>query len=283
MVLGVLTTAAWLGVAPPGKAPWSINAVHAQKKSPGGAKALLLSGGQREHHGYRDQAFYLASALEDTRRFQVTIVEDAAILETPALARYDLVIVNADRRDPEFKFTPSQQKALLGYVKQGGGYVSIHGADNAAPDWIDDWRDMLGGVFSHVGLPDSKTKKGTFSIKVVNPDHPVSKGVKDFDITDELYYNLQMRPEVEPLLSTEYAGGTWPIAWVRTYGAGRVFHTVLGHRDFGPGKEDPVRNPNLLTLITQGADWVARGKGKGKSEGDGAARTSPNNSPTVGR
>ena len=59
----------------------------AQKKAPDGAKVLLLSGGQREHHGYRDQAFSLASLLEDTGRYQVTIVEDAAILETPAMGR----------------------------------------------------------------------------------------------------------------------------------------------------------------------------------------------------
>ena len=34
----------------------------AQKKVPDGKAVLLLSGGQREHHGYRDQAFYLAGA-----------------------------------------------------------------------------------------------------------------------------------------------------------------------------------------------------------------------------
>ena len=55
----------------------------AQKKVPEGAKVLLLSGGQRQHHGYRDQAFYLSGLLEDTGRHQVTIAEDASILETP--------------------------------------------------------------------------------------------------------------------------------------------------------------------------------------------------------
>ena len=91
----------------------------AQKKAPKGAKVLLLTGGQRQHHGYRDQALYLSNALEDTGRYEVTINEDAAILETPAMAKYDLIIVNADRRDPEFKFTESQQEALLDWVKAG--------------------------------------------------------------------------------------------------------------------------------------------------------------------
>jgi uncharacterized protein len=238
----------------------------AQKKFPKGTQGtriLLLTGGARNHHGYRDQAFYLASALEDTGRYEVTLAEDAAILETPALGKYDLVIVNADRRDDEFKFTKSQQEALLGYVKAGHGYVSIHGADNAAPDWIPEWRDMLGAVFSHIGLPDSKTKKSAFRIKIVKTDDPIVRGISDFDLKDELYYHLQVKDTIDPLATTDYDGGTWPVAWTRTYGQGRVFHTPLGHRDFGPDKDDPVRNPSLLKMIVQGIDWVAAGRTTG--------------------
>jgi type 1 glutamine amidotransferase len=237
----------------------AVGPAFAQKKAPGGSKVLLLSGGQRQHHGYRDQAFYLARVLEDTGRYEVTIVEDAALLATPALDKYDLIIALADRRDPEFKLTADQQRALLDFVRSGHGYVSIHGADNAATDWLPGMREMLGGVFSHQGLPNSKTKKGTFRIKVADSAHPITRGVADFDLSDELYYDIQMEPGVEPLATTEYQGKAWPVAWVRTYDKGRVFHTPLGHRDFGPDKEDPLRNPGLNRLILQGVDWVADG------------------------
>ena len=80
---------------------------------PDGAKVLLLSGGKRQHHGYRDQALYLSGTLENTGRFQVTICEDAAILETPAMSKYDLLIVNADRRDDEFKFSTEPARGNL--------------------------------------------------------------------------------------------------------------------------------------------------------------------------
>jgi type 1 glutamine amidotransferase len=231
----------------------------AQKKAPGGARVLLLSGGQRQHHGYRDQAFYLANLLEDTKKFEVTIVEDAAILESPGLQKYDLVIVSADRRDPEFKFTKGQQEALFQFVKSGHGYVSIHGADNAPQDWLPEMKVMLGGIFSHFGQPDGKTKKGTYTIRVADSAHPITQGITDFEIKDELYYHVQMQPDVTPLVTTEYEGATWPVAWTRTFGKGRVFHTTLGHRDFGPEKDDPLRNPNLSKLIVQGVTWVAEG------------------------
>ena len=233
----------------------------AQKKAPDGAKVLLLSGGQRQHHGYRDQAFYLTAALEDTGRYEVTQTEEAAVLETPALAKYDLIIALSDRRDDEFKFSPGQQKAIFDYVRNGGGYVSIHGADNAAADWDPEWRKMLGAVFSHFGLPDGKTRKGDYTVKIVDPSSPVAQGIDDFPLKDELYYHLQIEPDVKPLAVVEFEGVDWPVAWTRTYGKGRVFHTVFGHRDFGPGKYDPLQNPNFSRLVLQGIDWVA-GKSK---------------------
>jgi len=236
----------------------------AQKKAPDGAKVLLFSGGQRQHHGYRDQAFYLSDALEGTGRYEVTINEDAALLETPALARYDMIVALADRRDPEFKLTPSQQEALFTYVRNGGGYVSIHGADNAAPDWLPEWREMLGGVFSHVGLPDSKTKKGEFQVKIARKDHPVTKDLSDFTLKDELYYHLQMKRPIDPLAVVEVEGQTWPVAWVLDYGKGRVFHTVFGHRDFGPDKNEPLANASFMKLVLQGTDHVAEPHRKAK-------------------
>jgi uncharacterized protein len=228
----------------------------AQKKVPDGAKVLLLSGGQRQHHGYRDQAFYLSSVLEDTGRYEVTIDEDAAVLQTPAMDKYDLIIAMADRRDPEFKFTEDQQRALLGWVKAGHGYVSIHGADNAPPDWLPEWKEMLGGIYSHVGQPDGKAIMGTYTVRIADRSSPVTQGLDDFVLKDELYTNMQMRPDVKPLATIDHQGVTWPVAWTWTYGRGRVFHTPLGHRSFGPDKDDPLHDPNLRRLILQGIDWV---------------------------
>ena len=239
---------------------WLAHPALAQKKVPDGAKVFLLSGGQRQHHGYREQALYLSGALENTGRFQVTIGEDAAILETPAMRKYDLLIVAADRRDDEFKFTPSQQEAIFDFVRSGHGYVSIHGADNAPKDWLPPWKEMLGGIYSHVGQPDGKARKGSFTVKIADTASPVTQGLQDFPLKDELYMNLQLLPDAQPLATIEYQGVVWPVAWTRTFGKGRVFHTSLGHRDFGPDKDDPLRDPNLNKLIIQGIDWVAAGR-----------------------
>ena len=151
----------------------------AQKKAPGGAKVFLLSGGQRQHHGYRDQAFYLASVLENTGRFEVTIGEEAAILETPAIRKYDLIIVNADRRDPEFKFTTSQQEALFEFVRSGHGYISIHGARQRrarlAPRVEGDARRHL-LASRPAGRQDPEGELHGQDRRHLQPDHPGHQG-----------------------------------------------------------------------------------------------------------
>lgn len=264
----ILAALALLSLIPPLPA-------HAQKKAPEGAKVLLLSGGQRQHHGYREQAFYLSGLLEDTGRYEVTINEDAGVLQSPGIARYDILILLADRRDPEFSLTEEQQRRIFRFVRAGKGFVSIHAADNAAKDWLPEWREMLGGVFSHDtsgGRPDGKVRKGLYPIRLKNPDHPILAGLSNFELQDELYYHLQMESGVEPLVVAEFDGKEWPVAWTRTFGAGRVFHTALGHRDFGPDQVDPLRDPNLGQLIVQGVDWVAPRKPTAAAESSESSR-----------
>ena len=230
----------------------------AQKKAPDGAKVFLLSGGQRQHHGYRDQAFYLAERLENTGRFEVTIGEDAAILETPAMRKYDLIIVNADRRDPEFKFTTSQQEALFDFVRSGHGYVSIHGADNAAPDWLPEWKEMLGGIYSHVGLPDGKTARGASPSRSPTPPARSPGASRISPSRTSCTTNMQMLPG-RPAAGHDRVSGR------------RLARGLDPHLRQGPGlphdarpprlrariRTTRVRNPNLSRLIVQGVDWVA--------------------------
>ena len=137
----------------------------------------------------------------------MTLGEDASILETPAIGKYDLIVANADRRDPEFKYTKAQQQALLDYVRSGHGYVSIHGANNAAPDWLPEWREMLGGVFSHVGLPDSKVRKGSYIVTIVDTASPITQGLARLSRSrTSSTTTSRCVPGVEPLATVEYDG-----------------------------------------------------------------------------
>jgi type 1 glutamine amidotransferase len=229
----------------------------AQQSVPKGAKVLLLSGGQRNHHGYRRQAQLLQKALEDTKQFQVTICEDAAILETPALKKYDVIVATADRRDPEFRLTEPQQHGLLEFVRDGKGFFSLHGFCCADRNWVAEMRELLGGVLAHFGAPDTKVRFGKFPLKITDPSHPVVRGVTDFEHEDELYYYLQTQGELKPLAIAVFEGKEWPVLWTRTFGKGRVCVSVFGHCGVQPSARDPLEHEPFRRLVLQGIAWTA--------------------------
>jgi type 1 glutamine amidotransferase len=234
----------------------------AQQKVKGGAKVLMLSGGQRNHHAYRRQAFLLQKALEDTKQLEVTISEDAAILETPGLAKYDLIVAMADRRDPEFRLTDGQQRALLQFVHDGKGFFSLHGFCCAEQHWLPEMREMLGGVLSHVGTPNTKVRFGKYPLKISEPTHPITQGASDFEHEDELYYELQTQGEIKPLMVAVHEGKEWPVLWTREYGKGRVCVSVFGHCGVQAKAKDPLEHTPFQHLVVRGVLWTAGREGK---------------------
>jgi uncharacterized protein len=235
----------------------------AQQNVKSGAKVLMLSGGQRNHHAYRRQAYLLQKALEDTKQLEVTICEDAAILETPALAKYDLIVAMADRRDPEFHLTESQQKALLQFVHDGKGFFSLHGFCCAEQHWLPEMREMLGGVLSHVGTPDTKVKFGEYLLKISEPGHPITRDARDFEHEDELYYYLQTQGEpIKPLVVAVHEGKEWPVLWTREYGKGKVCVSIFGHCGVQPKAKDPLEHEPFERLIVRAVLWTAGREGK---------------------
>jgi type 1 glutamine amidotransferase len=233
------------------------SAAPAQQKAPDGAKLLLLSGGQRAHHAYRRQANLLQQVLERTKQFEVTICEDAAILESPAMAKYAAIVAMADRRDPEFRLTESQQRALLRLVQDGKGFFSLHGFCCADKTWVPEMRELLGGVLAHFGIPDTRVKLGHFPVKIADAGHPITQGLANFEHDDELYYYLQTQGEIKPLVVATFEGQDWPILWTRTYGKGNVCVSVFGHCGVKPKDKDPLEQEPFQKLIVRGIAWVA--------------------------
>jgi type 1 glutamine amidotransferase len=234
-----------------------VNLAPAQHKVPRGVNALILSGGQRDHHAYRRQTYRLQKLLEDTRQFQVTVCEDAAVLETPALQKYGLIVAMADRRDPEFRLTEGQQRGLLSFVREGKGFFSLHGFCCADRSWLPEMRELEGGVLAHFGTLDTRVKLGHFAVKIANHDHPITRGLTDFEHDDELYYYLQTTGELKPLVTAVCEGKEWPIMWTRSFGQGKACVSVFGHCGIQAQSKDPLDDPPFQQLVLRGIAWVA--------------------------
>jgi type 1 glutamine amidotransferase len=70
-------------------------------------------------------------------------------------------------------------------------------------------------------------------VKITPVEDPITAGLSEFDITDELYFRQDGTEPIEPLIAahSKITGRDEPLAWKYTYGKGRVFQTLLGHSE----------------------------------------------------
>ena len=204
----------------------------------GKIKVFMLQGGG---HNWKAHFPILAGVLEKTGDFEVTMSRDLDQLRAENIKKYDVVLFYGSR----LNFTdPAQEKGLLDFVRNGGGFVGIHSASDSFKK-SDAYWEMLGGRFAGHG-------HGTFTVSIDDPDHPITKGLKSFEITDESYrHKFYQGVKLHFLASMKERGQTRQMAWVRDYGKGRVFHCSLGH------DVKAFTMPGTMELLRRGTAWAA--------------------------
>ncbi len=243
-------------------------------------KVLIVDG--QNNHKWMETTPVLVNALESAGCFTATVSttpDNKAPKEAwndwhPKFGDYAVVVSNYNGQDwPE-----TVQKDFEAFVKNGGGFVCVHAADNSFPKWpaynemigIGGWggRDEKSGPWLYVqdGKPVRDTiegKGGThgkqheFYVDIRNPNHPITQGLpaKWMHAQDELYSKLRGPAEVE-VLSTSHSDTTdkdEPNMMVRNYGKGRVFHTTLGHADY------TMLERGFYFILQRGTEWAATG------------------------
>ena len=175
----------------------------------------------------------LQALSEKTAAFKVTFSDDLNEFNADNLKKYDAVFFNNTSKIEKGIVDPKMRKGLIDYVKNGGGLIGIHAAsDGGWPEYT----DMLGGYF------DGHTwnNEGTWGVVVEDYKHPVAAPFPNntFTINDELYkYKDFDRTKVRVLMSIDLevspkngrADKDNPLAWLRSYGKGRVFYSGFGH------------------------------------------------------
>jgi uncharacterized protein len=149
---------------------------------------------------------------------------------------------------------------LISRLKDGKGLVSLHHNLGGYQQW-DEYVKIIGGKYqmkkwidNGVEKPGSTYKHDvTFRVRVADPDHPVTKGVKDFTILDETYGGFQVLPGNHVLLTTEEPTSGPVVAWAKTYEAARVVCIQLGH------DQHAYKHPEFRKLVGQAIRWVAPG------------------------
>jgi len=272
---------------------------------------VLIVDGQNNHEVWPKSTIMMKQYLEETGLFEVDICRTkftwkgerekaylplAGVGETqdlkdpktdpdfiPAFKKYDVVVSNFGWKAADWP--EETQKALEKFMKKGGGFVSVHAADNSFPDWHEYNRMIgLGGwgdrnekngpyvYYTNEGVLVRDTTPGNagahgpqhlvpITVRVAN--HPITKGMPEVWMTtkDECYAKLRGPGENMTILATgkDMSGKAptdrhEPMLIVLDYGKGRVFHTTLGHDDYS------CEGVGFIVSFIRGVEWAATGK-----------------------
>ncbi|MEN6577047.1 MAG: ThuA domain-containing protein [Phycisphaerales bacterium] len=219
-----------------------------QAAETGTRRVVIVTGIDYPGHKWQETAPVLAAELRKDSRLTVDVVETPEFLASEKLADYDVAVLhfmNWETPDPGEK----ARQNLLDFTSKGGGLVAVHFACGAFQGWPE-FEKLVGQVY------DPKLRghdpHGAFEVRIVDPNHPITQGLKSFETTDELYTCLAGTTPIHVLAASKSKvdGKDYPMAFVLQYGKGRVFHSPLGHdvQAFGP---------TVGELFRRGTAWAA--------------------------
>lgn len=212
-------------------------------------RVLIVTGEDHPGHLWKETAPTLRAVLEKDKRFQVRIVEDPAFLASEAINAYDVLLLHFKDYAP-IAGVEKARVNLANFVKAGKGLVVFHFACGAFEDWPE-YAALAGRVWDR---KNSHDPRGPFTVRIVKPDHPITREMRDFQADDELYTCLSGDAPVDVLAvaRSKVSGQEHPMAMALNYGEGRVFNTPLGH------DKKSIEMPGVQELIVRGTLWVAK-------------------------
>ncbi|MBW7989134.1 MAG: ThuA domain-containing protein [Planctomycetes bacterium] len=227
--------------------------VDAQPKQQDQIRVLLIAGDDvAPYHDWREISEKTREVLVSSPRFDVKVCEEPLILESnTAIGRYDVILLTMYNRAMP-TITGQAKENLLEFVKKGKGFYVQHLASASFSEW-DEFGKLCGRKW--VMGTSGHGPRGVFGAKIVK-EHPITRGLKDFKIFDELYAKLQGDSPIEVLVSadSDWSKNTEPLVFTRSYGKGRCVHNAFGH------DHKAILDPNMKQLIRNGVEWAATGK-----------------------
>jgi uncharacterized protein len=215
-------------------------------------KVLLITGG----HGFEREPFL--QVFRDNTAIAFTHAAhsrtNASVYERDDLLTYNVVVLY----DMPKEITEAQKKNFLALTEKGIGLVVLHHALVSYQHWPD-YERIIGGRY-----PEADGKSGVVTdqvgyqhdvdvtVTIVARDHPITKGMTDFIIHDEIYWGYRVAADVTPLITTTHSKSGKPLAWARTERNSRVVYLQLGH------DHSAFENTGYRTLVGRSILWASR-------------------------
>lgn len=221
---------------------------------PGGnlIKVLIFSG--KNNHEWQKTTPLLIRIFKDSQLFDVAFTNNPDTFSYVSLKKYQLIVSNWNSwPDNKMRMSAQWEIDFLKYVNEGGGVLSFHAGASSFYDWEEYHRIGIGrwGKDTRHG-PRTKGHACGF-----NQNHPITKGIGDFYILDEIWEKSDIysgATSLGSLSAIDEKDGhpiDVPAVFVNQTGKGRNFFTTLGH------DERALLNSGFQTLLLRAAQWCA--------------------------
>ncbi len=223
-------------------------------------KLLLLGQSPDGHppqtHEYKSGLKLLAGLLEPVAGLQVQFVNaDEPWTEGPDLLKTaDGAVVFLSEGAHWCQADPRRYEALVQLAARGGGLSVLHwGMGTRAAEPIESFVRLFGACH---GGPDRKYQVVDTTVHCVDSSNPITRGLGDFRIHDEFYYQLKrVVPDdgLHPLVTAEIDGRKEMVSW--------AYARPDGGRSFGFSGlhfHDNWQRPEYRTLVKRGVLWTMK-------------------------
>jgi hypothetical protein len=200
-------------------------------------------------HNFDVPGFHrLLRALPDCE-FYIQDLDNFAAADEATRDGYDaLLFYNFHRQMPPEDTDAGKRlrAALERPAETGQGLLALHHGLLCFPEW-DLWTRVTGLADRGFGwYPEQQV-----AVHVADADHPITRGLADWTLTDETYTMVEPADGSRVLLSTEHPHSLSSLGWVREYGRAPVFCLALGHDALA------WDDATFRTVLSRSLTWLA--------------------------
>ena len=217
---------------------------------------LILSG--RNNHEWQQTTPFLEKMFSQTGFFNTEVTNQPDTLKFADFEKFDVIVSNWNSwPENDLRWPSETENALLQFIKNGGGFVTFHSSTSAFYKWPE-FQEISSGAW--IMDTTSHGKPSETRVEISNNEHPVTQGMKGFEIFDELWINASKNNKFEVLGTAtndeliKNGKEKQSAIMVTEYGKGRIFHTILGH------DVKAMESAGFQTLMLRGTEWAATGK-----------------------
>lgn len=223
-------------------------------------RVFIRAGVKTHGPNQHDHPHFLADWTKLLGERGMKVSGDLDFPEPEQLEKTDVLIIYAA---DGMRMKGDQRAQLETFLKRGGGLVVIH--DGVVSGDQFEWcKSVIGGAWRWPSTNLAKEKatkwyEGEVGVCWVDQQHPISRGISNFDWKDEVYYDMDLAPDIGVLATSLHnvhiiAPQIW--TYEKTLAGGgkpyRAFVSLPGH-DF-----EVFNSPQYRAVLLRGIAWAGK-------------------------